>query len=149
MGDTAAEVSVLTASAWRATPSDYSSMRVLRFHEDGSGTLTYGYGQTIYAIIECRWAVPRPGVLHLTFSESPPYQRFRGFVPDESNREKALGFTLTEGDVEGIEGIVARPFRFLWALELSASPYPEGLSFPYGVPQVFYGHYREPQEPTA
>jgi hypothetical protein len=149
MSDTAAEVSVLTASGWKATPSAYSSLRVLRFHEDGSGTLTYGYGQTIYAIIKCRWAVARPGILHLSYSESPPYQRFQGFLPDDNNREKELDFTLTEGDVEGIESVIARPFKYRWTLELSASPYPEGLRFPYSIPRVFYGHYRGPQEPTA
>ncbi len=54
MVELAADVAVLSGSNWRATPSDYSSMRFLNFSEDGSGTLTYGYGQTIYAIIKCR-----------------------------------------------------------------------------------------------
>lgn len=149
MSDATADVAVLVESGWKATPSNYSSLRVLRFLEDGSGTLTYGYGQTIYAIIKCLWAAPRAGILDLTYLESPPYQFFRGFVPDDRNRRKELGYTLTEGEVEGIESIVARPFKFLWTLELSASPYPEGLQFPYSVPQVFYGHYREPRKPTA
>ena len=124
-------------------------MRVIRFLEDASGTLTYGYGQTIYAIIKCRWVAPRAGVLNLTYLESPPHQFFKGFIPDDSNLSKELGYTLIEGEVEGVESIVARPFKFLWTLKLSTSPYPDGLQFPYSVPQVFYGHYRETQGPTA
>lgn len=149
MGDAAIEAAVLTASAWKATPSDYSSLRVLRFEEDGSGTLTYGYGQSIYAIIKCRWSVPRAGVLELTYLESPPYQHFKGFAPEDGNRTKELGYTLTEGEVEGIQSVIARPFKYLWTLELSGSPYPEGLQFPYDAPRIFHGHSRGAPRPTA
>jgi hypothetical protein len=140
MKDIDAELAVLTESAWTATPSNYSSMRVLRFTSDGSGILTYGYGQTIYAIIKCRWTLPEAGVLDLEYLESPPYQRFQGFTPDQSNRARRLTYELIERVFEGVESIVARPFKYAWTLEFSASPYPEGLRFPYGVPQVFYGH---------
>ncbi len=143
MDNAASDIAVLTGSGWAATPEDYSSMRTLHFTEDGLGTLTYGYGQTIYAIIKCRWSVPRAGVLELDYLESPAYQRFKGFVPDESNRHKELGYRLIEGEVEGVENIIARRFRYLWTLELSGSPYPEGLVFPYRVPTVYRGHYRE------
>ncbi len=146
MGDAASDIAVLTGSSWTATPEDYSSMRSLEFSEDGSGTLTYGYGQTIYAIIKCRWRVARACVLELEYLESPRYQRFQGFVPDESNRHRELGYRLIEGEVEGVEIIVARPFRYLWTLELSGSPYPEGLAFPYGVPTVYHGHHRQAAE---
>ena len=67
MGDTAVDASVLSsARAWSATPSDYSSLRFLRFGPDGRAELTYFYGQTIYAVCECRWSVPAAGVLRLT-----------------------------------------------------------------------------------
>jgi hypothetical protein len=143
------DIAVLTASGWKATPSDYSSLRVLHFEEDGSGTLTYGYGQTVYAIIKCRWSIPHAGVLTLTYLESPPYQHFKGFSPDDGDRAKELDYTLTEGEVEGIESVVARTFTYLWTLELSGSPYPEGLQYPHDVPRVFYGHYRKKAGPTA
>lgn len=148
MSEVAPDAVVLTASGWEATPSNYSSLRTLRFLEDSSGTLVYGYGQTIYAIIRCLWALPIAGVLDLTYLESPPVQLYRGFTPDDANRAKQLTYTLTEGAVEGIESIVARPFRYLWTLELSGSPYPEGLKFPYSIPQVFHGHFSEPLKPA-
>jgi hypothetical protein len=149
MRDVSADVAVLTASGWKATPSNYSSMRVLRFVPDGSGTLTYGYGQTNYAIIKCLWTIPRAGTLELTYLESPPYQYFKGFLPDHGNRGKELGYTLTEGEVEGIVSIVALPFKYAWTLELSASPYPDGLHFPYSVPLVFHGHFWDLRKPAG
>ena len=57
---------------WSATPWNYSSARFMMLQADGTGRLIYGYGQTIYAIILCRWEAPSPGLLQLTYLESPP-----------------------------------------------------------------------------
>ena len=58
----AAEIDILTAShAWSATPENYSSLRSVMLGRDGTGTVLYGYGQTIYAKIDCRFEVPEAG----------------------------------------------------------------------------------------
>lgn len=87
------------------------------------------------------------GALHLTFLEFPRVQYFRGFTPDDSNRVKELNYSLTEGNVSGIESIVGQPYRFRWTLELSGVPYPDGIPFPCPPPLVYYGH-REETEPS-
>jgi hypothetical protein len=53
---------------------------------------------------------------------------------------KSVNYTLREGDVEGIQSVVAQPYRYQWAVEFSDSVYPDGLELPYGVPLVFQGH---------
>jgi hypothetical protein len=150
MADIAADAKVLIGGRgyWSATPGNYSSLRFLRFAEDGTGDATYGYGQTIYALIKCQWELPAPGRLRLTYLDSPPYQLFKGFTPDDSNRIKELASVLTEGEVSGVESIVVQPYRFLWTLELSDSPWPAGLALPHTIPRVFYGH-RQPTRPAG
>jgi hypothetical protein len=146
MHDRATDVEILSSShSWRATPWNYSSLRSLMLRTEGNSQLIYGYGQTIYALILCQWEVPEAGSLRLTYLQSPPYQFFKGFTPDDTNRVKELRYTLTEEEFAGVESIVARPFLFRYKLELSAPPWPDGLQFPYEVPTVFYGH-EQPSE---
>jgi hypothetical protein len=142
MGDAASDAVILAVGrgVWSATPWNYSSLRSLRLSEGGSGDLIYGYGQTIYAYIKCRWEVVSPGQLRLTYLESPPLLRFRGYTPQDDNRVRELGFKLTAGEVTGVESIVGRPYRFRWTLELSETPWPLDLQLPYEVPRVFFGH---------
>ncbi len=125
---------------WLATPWNYSSLRSLWLRPDGNGQLIYGYGQTFYAHILCRWQIPASGVLRLHYLESPAFgHRFTGYTPGpDSIRE--LQYTLTPGDVAGSDDIVARPFRFLWTLKLSEQPWPLEVQLPYEVPRIFYGH---------
>jgi hypothetical protein len=92
MSDAKSDFTILTTSGWKATPWIYSSLRVLSFRPDQLGTLTYGYGQTIYAIIECRWRIPDVGLIELNYLESPPRQAFRGFIPNEKNRLQQFPF---------------------------------------------------------
>jgi hypothetical protein len=125
---------------WSATPWDYSSLRFLHLSSEGVGELTYGYGQTIYAKIRCRWKIASPGLLRLEYLDSPAYQFFRGFTPDPAGAVRDLEYRLVEGEVSGVESIVARPFRYLWTLELSEPPWPTSLKFPREAPRVFYGH---------
>ena len=66
----------------------------------------------------------------------PRYSRF----PSDDQRARDLGYTLTAGEVSGVESIVAQPYRFGWTLELSEPPWPAPLQLPYEVPRVFYGH---------
>ncbi len=150
MSDVASQAAVLAGGrgVWSATPWDSSSLRSLWLSEDGSGELIYGYGQTIYARIRCRWEVVSPGRLRLTYLESPPYQQFRGYTPPDDNHVRELGFVLTAGEVAGVESVVAQPYRFRWTLELSEPPWPSALKLPYEVPRVFYGH-REAGKPDA
>ncbi|WP_020467832.1 hypothetical protein [Zavarzinella formosa] len=127
------------ATSWRATPDNYSSLRFLRFNADGSGELTYAYGQTIYAVVPCAWAVPAPGRLRLTYSTPIRGRLAAGFVLDDSNHVKELSYTLTAGRVAGVEDIVSTPYECDRTLELSETPWPSGLDLPYAVPRVFYG----------
>lgn len=125
---------------WSATPWNYSSMRSLRFQTDGSGELVYGYGQTIYAVIRCRWEVSRLGKLELTYQPSPPVQRFPGFTPSDEDSGKSLDFQLEQGEFCGTQSIVPANFTFAWKLDLSEPPWPACLQLPYDNPREFYGH---------
>src|SRR5262249_13344436 len=116
------------------------SMRALQFAPDGTGQVLYGYGQTIYAKIACRFAVTEPDQVEWEYLESPPCQWFKGFRPDDGNRRKALRVALTAGEFSFFDGMTSHSSLFRWRLDLSGSPYPEGLSFPYSVPTTFYGH---------
>ena len=110
------------ARSWRATPGNYSSLRFLCFNGDGSGELTYAYGQTIYAVVPCAWEVPTAGRLRLTYS-APARGRLAGvFVLSDGNRVKELNYTITEGRVAGVEDIVPNPYEFDRTLELSEPP---------------------------
>jgi hypothetical protein len=142
MSEVASDTAILAngRGVWSATPWNYSSLRSLWLSEGGSGELIYGYGQTIYARIHCRWEVVSPGRLRLTYSDSPPYQRFQGYTPPDDKRVRELDFVLTEGEISGMESIVAQPYRFRWTLELSEPPWPTELQLPYEVPRVFFGH---------
>jgi hypothetical protein len=62
---------LLSAELWKATPHNYSSLRYLRFKGKGSAELVYAYGQTIFAVVECRWELPRTGRLRLTYTAVP------------------------------------------------------------------------------
>ena len=138
-----------TAGTWRATPGNYSSLRSLWLHADGSGDLIYGYGQTIYAYIKCRWEVVSHGRLRLTYLESPPYQRFRGYSPQDDACVRELDYTLSAGRVVGVEDTVPNPYEFDRTLELSEPPWPTGLNLPYEVPRVFYGRVTAASPPDA
>jgi hypothetical protein len=140
MATTANDRRVLaSARSWRATPDNYSSLRFLSFDADGSGELTYGYGQTIFAIVPCAWDLPSAGRLRLTYAAPTHGRLVAGFVLGDGNRIKEVGYTLTTGRVAGVEDIVPNPYEFNWTLELSEPPWPAGLNLPYEVPRVFYG----------
>ena len=139
----AVEVDILTGSrSWSATPDNYSSLRSVMLRKDGTGTIIYGYGQTIYAQIDCRFEVPGAGRIRFEYLDTPQPQRRPPFHPTEANRIKEAGFRLTEGENVFREDVTGFVFRFLWTLEFTEPPYPDGLSFPYTIPKVFYG-YRE------
>ncbi len=138
-----AEVAILSGCrAWSATPGDYSSLRSVALREDGTGLILYGYGQTIYAKIDCKFEVPAAGRIRLEYLPTPQLQRRPPFQPDAANRFKEIGFILAEGENVFRESITGSVSRFTWTLEFAEHPYPDGLSFPYSVPNIFYG-YRE------
>jgi len=125
---------------WNATPWDYSSLRFLSFQSDGSGELIFGYGQAIYAVIKCRWKLASPGQLHLTYLESPPRLRFKGYHPREEFETRELELKLIAGEVAGADNICGLPYKYLWTLQLNEPPWPLDLEFPYEIPRVFFGH---------
>ena len=138
-----AEIEILTGSpAWSATPDNYSSLRSVMLGRDGKGSVIYGYGQTIYATIDCRFEVPEPGRIRFEYLPTPQPQRRPPFEPTDGDRRKEIGFTLAPVEEVFREDVTGFVFRFSWRLEFSEPPYPDGLSFPYSVPKVFYG-YRE------
>jgi hypothetical protein len=100
----------------------------------------YGYGQTIYAFITFRFQLVEPDRVEFEYLESPSFQRFPGFRPDDTNRRKVVRLTLTEEESEFEEDVTGQSHQFRWRLEFSASPYPEGLTFPYSIPTTFYGY---------
>ena len=51
-----------------------------------------------------------------------------------------MEYRLAASEVDGVDNIVAIPYRYLWTLELSDSPWPVGLELPYEIPSTFYGH---------
>jgi hypothetical protein len=131
---------------WSATPGNYSSLRSVQFAPDGSGQVVYGYGQTIYAVVAFRFRVVKPDRLEFEYLESPGVQRFQGFRPDDTNHRKIVRLTLTKEENEFDEDVTGQRHRFRWRLDLSASPYPEGLNFPYSVPTTFYGYAERSEE---
>jgi hypothetical protein len=137
---------------WAATPWNYSSARFMMLQADGTGRLIYGYGQTIYAHILCRWEVPSTGTLRLTYLESPSDGlRFLGFSP-EGEAVSELRYTLTPGQVSGEDDIVGHRYTYLWAMELSEPPWPPGLQLPHELPRKFFGHlvqFSQEAEPGA
>jgi hypothetical protein len=141
MGDAAADASVLSsARGWSATPSDYSSLRYLRFRPDGRAELTYAYGQTIYAVCECHWSLPAAGALRLE-GLTVTGGRLRGYEPTAEERDRELAYRLTEVNESFPQPLTSRPpLECRWSLELSEAPWPAGLKLPYRTPRVFYGH---------
>jgi hypothetical protein len=133
-----------SASSWRATPGNYSSLRFLCFNTDGSGELTYAYGQTIYAVIPCAWDVPAAGRLRLTYAAPTSGRLVAGFVLGDDNQVKEVGYSITAGRVAGVEDVVPTPYEYDRTLELSEPPWPAGLALPYEVPRVFYGRVAAP-----
>lgn len=140
MGD-AASASVLSSThAWTATPSDYSSLRFLRFGPDGQAELSYFYGQTIYAVCTCRWSVPAAGVLRLT-EFAVTGGRLQGYEPSTEERDRELAYRLAEVNESFPQPLRSEPpLECRWSLELSEPPWPAGLKLPYRIPRVFYGH---------
>jgi hypothetical protein len=126
--------------AWTATPSDYSSLRFLRFGPDGRADLIYFYGQTIYAECVCRWSVPAAGVLRLT-ELAVTGGRLKGYEPSAGERDRELTYRLTEVNASFQQPLTSSPpLECRWELELSDPPWPAGLALPYRIPRVFYGH---------
>lgn len=132
---------VLTSGGpWWATPGNYASLRTLKFISDGTGQVLYGYGQTIFAKIAFRFTASDTDQIVIEYLESPPHQRFSGFRPDWANHRKTLRATLTSGQFTFTEAMTNHSRQFRWQLELSDSPYPDGLTFPSSIPTNFFGH---------
>jgi hypothetical protein len=137
------QLGVLTGSpSWSATPDNYSSLRPVYLETDGTARLIYGYGQTIYAVIDARFEVTAPGVMRFDYFETPQMQGRPSFVPTDDNRSKEIGFSLTEGERIFGKDVTGFVFRFSWTLEFAEPPYPAGLNLPDRGPTTFYG-YRE------
>lgn len=128
--------------AWSATPGDYSSMVYLQFAGDGTGRLVYGYGQTIYAMLNIRFELPEDGQLRVHYLDAPKFQLFAGYSPPPGSAVKTLLYSLVEQERAVTESITASEFTFRWLLTLDQSPFPDTLTFPRETPLEYFG-YRE------
>ena len=117
-------------------------MRYFQFAADDTGLAVYGYGQTIYAKLKFKFEFYDAGRIELVYLDSPPFQRFTGFVPTDANRNNNLAYSLNDDEQVITEDVTGIDYRFKWRLEFDCSPYPKGLKFPYDVPLAYYG-YRE------
>jgi hypothetical protein len=123
---------------WVATPWNYNSSRWIRFHDNNSAELCFGYGQTIYAVIKANFEITKEHILNFTYLESPAVAFFKGFIPD--NERKELFFTLLEETNNFMHQITGQPKIYRWKLTLDRSAFPDSLKFPYEIPLEFYGH---------
>lgn len=135
---------ILTSSRlWVATPWDYSSSRWLRFKSSDKSDCCFGYGQTIYAVINFEFEIIEENILKITYLESPAFANglyFKGFTPLKNSQVKEIGFQLEEEIFTGTKSITGAEFKYFWNLKLSNSPFPEELIFPYEIPLTYYGH---------
>jgi hypothetical protein len=101
--------------------------------------LAYAYGQTIYALCECRWSLPEAGVLRLA-GLVVTGGRLGGYEPSAEERDRELAYRLTEVNLSFPQPLTSSPpMTCRWSLELSEPPWPVGLHLPYHIPRVFYG----------
>jgi len=135
---------ILTLSRlWVATPWDYSSARWLRFKGDGTSEICFGYRQTIYALIKFEFEIIKEKTFKITYLDSPALAEdvyFKGFTPSQNNQSKDINFQLDEEIFTETKSITGRDFKYFWKLQLSGSPFPDELVFPYEIPLTFYGH---------
>lgn len=135
------EILTSLRGVWGATPWDYSSSRWIRFKDGEKSDCCYGYGQTIYAVVNFQFEVEPTGLLKIEYLESPAVgRRFTGFQPTEFNSKKEIRYKLRKEVFEGWTSITGREFKYHWILELDKSPFPDELIFPYETPLTFYGH---------
>lgn len=133
---------ILTSSkTWSATPWDYSSSRLLRFSDGENSVCVYGYGQTLYAVINFSFELFEENKLKITYLDSPAVGFFKGFIPNKNTEIKEIKYELTKKAFEGKKNITGRPFKYHWFLQLDNSPFPNELKFPYEIPLEFYGHF--------
>lgn len=136
---------LISSRSWSAYPWDYPSAIYLQFRSDSSAELTFGYGQTIYAVIKCRFALSEPNKLTLFYLDSPAYQRFKGFKPSPGCESRTLRYSLAQHTV-AFEVPYEGPVMFHWRLTVDRSPFPDGRMLPdIPVPRDYYG-YREELE---
>lgn len=79
------------------------------------------------------------GRLRLTYDKPTRGIMAKDFVLNDDNPVKELGFSLTESEWSFLENLVPIERKFSFKLELSDSPWPDGLTFPYGIPLEYYG----------
>lgn len=140
---------VLSSSrAWCATPTDYNSLIFVRFRADGSGDMTFGYGQTIYAKIQIHFEIAEQGRMTIKYLRSDGNKYVPSFQPAPGCESKTISYSLKQGEVTG-QAANSGPFTFHWTLKLSDSPFPEGLTLPdityfrhtvFSPPREYYGH---------
>lgn len=143
------DLEVLTETrAWCATPQDYNSLVSLRFREDGTGDMCFGYGQRIHAKIDFQFTLPQVDRLTIIYLPTPEEGSRPAFKPKRGHGSKLLSYRLKQGEVTGAAPN-SGPFKFHWTLQLGGSPFPDELSLPdltrFGYtktspPTEYYGH---------
>ncbi|MEO6588082.1 MAG: hypothetical protein ABIP06_02030 [Pyrinomonadaceae bacterium] len=121
----------------------FSSSRLLRFKDGDKFNCCYGYGQTIYTVINFEFEIITEDTLRITYLDSPALADgvyFRGFTPSQNNQVKEISFQLKEEIFTGTKSITGAEFKYFWNLQLINSPFPDELNFPYEIPLTYYGH---------
>ena len=118
----------------------YNLIEALSFEPNGPGRLVLGFGQLIFATIAYHHAVRQPGLLELTYVESPGNRIRTGgtlthWSPSPGTTIE-VPFRLRAGDFSGNmdTGTESGPFQyaFRWAMDLDAIPYSPELNLPPG-----------------
>ena len=136
-----------TTRSWVATPWDYNSCVALRFREDSSGDMMFGYGQTVFAKINFRFSLNTSNDLTFVYQDSPAYFYVKSLTPSGSRKSKTVHYSLEEGEITG-EAANSGPFKYYWTLSLGKTPFPDELTLPHirSLGQVrplceYYGHH--------
>jgi hypothetical protein len=135
-----------TTRSWVSIPWNYNSCIALRFRADGSGDMVFGYGQTIFAMINFTFSMNTLNELTLIYQYSPGDRFVKSFTPNESQKSNTVHYSLKEGEVTGVAAN-SGPFKYYWTLSLDKSPFPDELALPdmrsigeVRPPREYYGH---------
>jgi hypothetical protein len=124
---------------WVATPRDYNSSSWMRFGSDGTAQFCYGYGQTVYAVVNAKFKVKHKNIIELHYLESPALGVFEGFMPEEANESKEFFIVFSEEPTSFENAVTSTVAEYRLKLKIDKSIFPNSIVLPDAVPLEFYG----------